>query len=274
MRSIVTEGALALKAKVPDISPMTILDAPAPRFTISPNALILLAACLGLGWAVASEVPPAGVITFAFVAAAWVFSVGIHEFGHALTAYKAGDTTIVEKGYLTLDPLKYSDLATTILLPLIALALGGIGFPGGAVYLREDLMRSRGWRSLASLAGPLGTLVVLVAIALALPVIASAPLRNALALLAFLQATAFVLNLLPVPGLDGYGVIRPFLPDGVRAAMVKVERVGFLILFALIFWVPGVSELIFAVALAVTDLLGVPRGAIAGGWQAFHFWGS
>ena len=274
MRSIVTEGALALKAKVPDISPMTILDAPAPRFTISPNALILLAACLGLGWAVASEVPPAGVITFAFVAAAWVFSVGIHEFGHALTAYKAGDTTIVEKGYLTLDPLKYSDLATTILLPLIALALGGIGFPGGAVYLREDLMRSRGWRSLASLAGPLGTLVVLVAIALALPVIASAPLRNALALLAFLQATAFVLNLLPVPGLDGYGVIRPFLPDGVRAAMVKVERVGFLILFALIFWVPGVSELIFAVALAVTDLLGVPRAAIAGGWQAFHFWGS
>ena len=274
MRSIVTEGALALKAKVPDISPMTILDAPAPRFTISPNALILLAACLGLGWAVASEVPPAGVITFAFVAAAWVFSVGIHEFGHALTAYKAGDTTIVEKGYLTLDPLKYSDLATTILLPLIALALGGIGFPGGAVYLREDLMRSRGWRSLASLAGPLGTLVVLVAIALALPVIASAPLRNALALLAFLQATAFVLNLLPVPGLDGYGVIRPFLPDGVRAAMVKVERVGFLILFALIFWVPGVSELIFSVALAVTDLLGVPRAAIAGGWQAFHFWGS
>lgn len=274
MRSIVTEGALALKAKVPDILTMTILDAPAPRFTISPNALILLAACLGLGWAVASEVPPAGVITFAFVAAAWVFSVGIHEFGHALTAYKAGDTTIVEKGYLTLDPLKYSDLATTILLPLIALALGGIGFPGGAVYLREDLMRSRGWRSLASLAGPLGTLVVLVAIALALPVIASAPLRNALALLAFLQATAFVLNLLPVPGLDGYGVIRPLLPDGVRAAMVKVERVGFLILFALIFWVPGVSELIFAVALAVTDLLGVARAAIAGGWQAFHFWGS
>lgn len=253
---------------------MTLIEAPAPRFTISPNALILLTACIGLGWAVAAEVPPVGIITFAFVAAAWVFSVGIHEFGHALTAYKAGDTTIIEKGYLTLDPLKYSDLATTVVIPLIALALGGIGFPGGAVYLREDLMRSRGWRSLASLAGPLGTLVVLVVLALALPFVTSPPLRHALALLAFLQATAFVLNLLPVPGLDGYGVIRPFLPDGVRAAMIKVERVGFLVLFALIFFVPGVSELIFKAALTITDLLGVPRTAIGDGWRTFHFWGS
>lgn len=86
---------------------MTILEAPVPpRAPISPNALILIAACLGLGWAVASGIEPLGIVTFAFVAAAWVLSVGVHEFGHAFIAYKAGDTTIVEKGYLTLDPLK------------------------------------------------------------------------------------------------------------------------------------------------------------------------
>jgi Zn-dependent protease len=153
--------------------------------------------------------------------------------------------------------------------------LGGIGFPGGAVYLREDLMRSRGWRSLASLAGPLGTLVVLVVIAVSLPLAAgSPPLFNALSLLAMLQASALVLNLLPVPGLDGYGVIRPFLPEGVQARMVKVERVGFLILFALIFWAPGVSTFIFGAALTITDLLGVSRPAIGEGWRTFHFWAS
>lgn len=254
---------------------MTVVDIPArPRAPISPNALILIAACVALGWAVATGIQPLGVLTFAFVAATWILSVGVHEFGHAFTAHKAGDTTIVEKGYLTLDPLKYSDLATTIIFPLIALALGGIGFPGGAVYLREDLMRSKGWRSLASLAGPLGTLVVLVVLAIALPFVTSAPLRNALSMLAFLQGSALVLNLLPIPGLDGYGVIRPFLPDSLRVRLVKVERIGFLILFALIFWVPGVSDFIFALALTITDLLGVSRPAIGAGWQTFHFWGS
>jgi Zn-dependent protease len=253
---------------------MTLVEARAPRTSLSPNALILIAACVGLGWAVAAELPPAGPLTFAFVAATWILSVGVHEFGHAFVAHKAGDTTIVEKGYLTLDPLKYSDLVTTIIFPLIALALGGIGFPGGAVYLREDLMRSKGWRSLASLAGPLGTLAVLVALAIALPFVASGPLYNALSLLALLQASALVLNLLPIPGLDGYGVIRPFLSDGVRARLVKIERIGFLILFALIFWVPGVSGFIFGAALTVTDLLGVSRPAVGAGWQAFHFWGS
>jgi Zn-dependent protease len=253
---------------------MTLVEARAPRTSLSPNALILIAACVGLGWAVAAQLPPAGPLTFAFVAVTWILSVGVHEFGHAFVAHKAGDTTIVEKGYLTLDPLKYSDLVTTIIFPLLALALGGIGFPGGAVYLREDLMRSKGWRSLASLAGPLGTLAVLVALAVVLPFVASGPLYNALSLLALLQASALVLNLLPIPGLDGYGVIRPFLSDGVRARLVKVERVGFLILFALIFWVPGVSGFIFGAALTVTDLLGVSRPAVGAGWQAFHFWGS
>ncbi|MET3663795.1 site-2 protease family protein [Caulobacter sp. 1776] len=253
---------------------MTVIEAPTRRAPISPNALILIAACVALGWAVAAGLPPVGPLTFAFVAATWVLSVGIHEFGHAFVAHKAGDTTIVEKGYLTLDPLKYSDLVTTIIFPLIALALGGIGFPGGAVYLREDLMRSKGWRALASLAGPLGTLVVLIVIAIALPFVASSPLANAFSMLALLQASALVLNLLPIPGLDGYGVIRPFLPDGLRARMVKIERIGFLILFALIFWVPGVSDFIFAVALTLTDLLGVSRSAIREGWQTFHFWGS
>jgi Zn-dependent protease len=236
---------------------MTLVEARAPRTPLSPNALILIAACVGLGWAVAAELPPAGPLTFAFVAAAWILSVGIHE-----------------KGYLTLDPLKYTDLVTTILFPLLALALGGIGFPGGAVYLREDLMRSKGWRSLASLAGPLGTLAVLIVLAVALPFVVSDALRDALSLLTLLQASALVLNLLPIPGLDGYGVIRPFLPDGVRARMVKIEKIGFLILFALIFWVPGVSKFIFGAAFVLTDLMGVARPAIGAGWQAFHFWGS
>jgi Zn-dependent protease len=252
---------------------MSVIDAPPPRTAISPNALILLGSVLALGWTLTIETSLTGFLTFAFVALAWVLSVGIHEFGHAFVAHKAGDTTIVGKGYLTLDPLKYTDLSTTLILPLIALALGGIGFPGGAVYLREDLMRSRRWRSLASLAGPVGTLIVLVVIALLTPLAAGAPaLHQALALLAFLQASALILNLLPFPGLDGYGVIRPYLPEGVRNALARFEPISFLVLFGLIFFVPGVSRAILGLAFLIAALLGVPAEAMGGGWDAFHFW--
>ena len=53
--------------------------------------------------------------------------------------------------HVSFDPRRYGDLGVSLVIPLIALAMGGIGFPGGAVYLRTDLMRSRPWRSAASL---------------------------------------------------------------------------------------------------------------------------
>ena len=81
-----------------------------------------------------------------------MLAVGVHEFCHAWVAYQGGDHTVVDKGYLTFDPRRYANLQTTLIWPLIALALGGIGFPGGAVYLRDDLMRTPLWRSAASLA--------------------------------------------------------------------------------------------------------------------------
>src|SRR5690606_3964444 len=190
----------------------------APRRGISASAIGLLAGWLALG-AVLALVPGApGVVTFAFVVAGWMLALVAHEFGHAFVAWKAGDHTVAEKGYLTLDPIKYADLGTSLVIPMIALALGGIGFPGGAVYLREDLMRSPAWRSAASLAGPAGTLAMFVTLSaaaqfwLGLYGADGIALSAALAFLAFLQATALILNLLPVPGLDGWGVIRPFLP--------------------------------------------------------------
>ncbi|MDG2523709.1 site-2 protease family protein [Caulobacter segnis] len=242
--------------------------------TLSRNGFILIGLFLAFGAALAAA--PSGPLVFAFVLAGWMISVGVHEFGHAFVAWRAGDTEVVGKGYLSFDPLKYADLSTSLILPVIALALGGIGFPGGAVYLREDLMRSRMGRSMSSLAGPLGTLLVLIVLAV---VIAAgwreqdtSPVIVALAFLAFLQATALILNLLPIPGLDGYGVLRPWLPVRVQRAVRKFEALGILALLALLFLVPGASGLLIGTAVLVTDLLGVPREAIVGGWDAFTFW--
>jgi Zn-dependent protease len=218
----------------------------------------------------------AGPLTFAFVMLGWVLAVMAHEFSHAAAAYLAGDHTVVEKGYLSFDPRRYGNLGTSLVLPLIALALGGIGFPGGAVYLRNDLMRGPVWRSAASLAGPVATLMVLVVLALILNLgtglAPGGPCYDALAFLAFLQATALILNLLPIPGLDGFNAIRPFLPKGWSPALRRVERVTLIGLLLVVFLVPGAGRALFLAASSVTGALGVPMSAWVGGYEAFHFW--
>lgn len=249
-----------------------------PPRRISGIAIGLLVAWLALGAVLALVPAAAGIGTFAFVVAGWLLALIAHEFGHAFIAYKAGDHTVASKGYLTLNPLKYTDLSTSLVIPLIALALGGIGFPGGAVYLREDLMRSRLWRSAASLAGPAGTFIAFVLLgalaqlALALFGLDAAALVSGLALLAFLQATALILNLLPVPGLDGYGVVRPFLPKGVRDGLRRIEPVAVLGLLLALFLVPGVSQQLVGTAMALTQAAGVPGAAVVDGLGAFRFW--
>ena len=241
-----------------------------------PNNLIglaLLTAFAGLGAALATIPPAKTPLTFAFVIVGWILAVMAHEFAHAATAYLAGDHTVRAKGYLSFDPRRYGDLGTSLVIPLIALALGGIGFPGGAVYLRNDLMRSPAWRAAASLAGPAATLVVLLVLAVVLG-LWSTPgmLFDAVAMLAFLQATALLLNLLPLPGLDGFNAIRPFMPASWAPMLHKLEGLSILILLAAIFLVPGFSDLLFGVAVVLAAALGVPVEAMQAGWDAFHFW--
>lgn len=244
-----------------------------------PNNLVglgLLGAFLAFGAALALAPDARTPLTFGFVLTGWVLAVIAHEFGHAFVAQMAGDSTVRAKGYLSFDPRRYGDLGTSLVIPLLALALGGIGFPGGAVYLRQDLMRGPGWRAAASLAGPAGTLIVLLGLALGLRVYADvgaeSPLFPALAMLAFLQAMALILNLLPVPGLDGFNALRPFLPAGWSPMIRKAEGVAMLGLLALLLLVPAAGGLLFAAAADLTSALGVPRDAVGAGWDAFHFW--
>src|SRR5512141_1826026 len=107
-------------------------------------------------------------MTFLVVLIGWVFSLCLHEFSHALVAYNGGDYTVREKGYLSFNPLKYTHPVFSIVLPLIFLLLGGIGLPGGAVYIETWRIRSRNTLSLMSLAGPASNLLVAVLLGIVL----------------------------------------------------------------------------------------------------------
>src|SRR5216684_2313466 len=98
------------------------------------------------------------VLTIVFVTSGWVTSLCIHEFGHAVVAYLGGDRAVKSYGYLTLNPLRYTNLLMSIIFPVIFLLLGGIALPGGAVYIDHSALRSRAWDSLVSLAGASATL--------------------------------------------------------------------------------------------------------------------
>lgn len=244
---------------------------------ISGNALVLLAVWVASGVALAAMEDPPGVVTFVFVFAGWIASVAVHEFCHAFVAFKGGDTTVRDKGYLTFNPLAYGHAATSLIIPLIILALGGIGFPGGAVYLRNDLIRNAQWRSAAALAGPGGTLLVLLFLASVMSVlrltgISSGELAPGIAMLGFLQATALMLNLLPLPGLDGYGALEPFLPLSVRRMMIPVARVGVYLLLAIVLIAPGVTQQLFDAAFQLTNALGISPALVSVGIDEFRFW--
>ena len=205
-----------------------------------------------------------------FVVAGWIVSLCLHEFGHALTAYLGGDKAIAQTGYLTLDPLRYTDPVLSLILPVVYIFLGGFGLPGGAVYIRTRSLRSRGWVAASAAAGPFANLIFLVLLAALLAVAPAGDditdLQAGLAVLAFFQATAVVLNLLPFPGLDGFGILRPFLPPHVAAVTAQVGTAAFIIL-VLLLWFTSLGRYVFVLGLDLTSAFGIATGPIARGFR-------
>ena len=254
---------------------------------ISPVFWVLLAVLGTSGWAVWSGYGgDPGVGVFLFVISGWMVSLCLHEYGHARTALHGGDTTIGAKGYLTLNPLKYTNVLFSFVLPVVFVIMGGIGLPGGAVYIERHRIRGRLRHSLISAAGPLVN-VVFAAVLLTVVgagwfeaqqshayqdgLLKHSAMSGALAYLAMFQVSAALLNLLPVPGLDGYGIVEPWLSPGAKRAVEPFAPYGMLAVFALL-WQPQVNRFFFDAVYAVTGLFGVGADYIATGDYLFRFW--
>lgn len=214
------------------------------------------------------------LLTFAIVLIGWIFSLCLHEFSHALVAYAGGDTTVREKGYLTFNPLKYTHPVYSLLLPMLFLLLGGIGLPGGAVYIETWRLRNRYWQSAVSLAGPLSNLVlafVLSVILHFLPV-GSTAIGPALGFLALLQVSAVVLNLIPLPPFDGYGAVAPFLGTDLRLKIARYSLYITLIAFLLLWYIPWVNDAFWGIVIWIGQALDIPFDLAWQGYNQFRFW--
>ena len=180
-----------------------------------------------------------------------IFAVTVHEAAHGWVADKLGDPTARELGRITFNPIPHIDLIGTILLPLglytLSTLMGGMGFLFG--YAKPvpvnaaRLHRPRRDMALVAAAGPGANLVMALLWA---GVVALAPYIGSLLPgpgVFLMQAGAFgvlinlflmVLNLLPIPPLDGSRVVTSLLPLSLAQRYARLEPWGLVILLALL----------------------------------------
>ncbi|MBD3560542.1 tetratricopeptide repeat protein, partial [Planktothrix sp. FACHB-1355] len=158
------------------------------------------------------------------------------------------------------------------------LLLGGIPLPGAAVYIDHRRLRSRWWKSAVSAAGPFASILVAVLLTISFRFGSSLPLVEyrwiwpALAFLIYLEVYVVILNLLPIPGLDGYGIIDPWLPPEIQERSRKFGQYGIFVLFVLLWFVEPFNRLLGEGAFSISQMLGIPSQMVGMGYRLFNEW--
>ncbi|MDQ2696475.1 MAG: site-2 protease family protein [Pseudomonadota bacterium] len=174
-----------------------------------------------------------------------LLAVTLHEVAHGWAALTLGDTTARASGRLSLNPLRHVDPVGTVLVPGLLFLLGGFIF-GWARPVPVDYRRLRRPKrdmALVALAGPAANLAMALAWGLAaaagLALLAALPWAGMPLLLmgsagVTVNIIIGVLNLLPIPPLDGSRVLTGLLPDGFGAALARLEPFGLVLLLLLL----------------------------------------
>jgi len=185
------------------------------------------------------------LIQYAAIAALpLLFAITVHEVAHGWVALRYGDRTAQMLGRLTLNPLKHIDPVGTVLVPAILLLAGGFifGWANPVPVDWRNLRHPKRDMAIVAVAGPLANLGMAVVWALIAKLglalgAASAWFAVPLILMGkvgvLLNLILMVLNLLPLPPLDGGRVLVGLLPDKLAWQVSRVEPYGFFILVAL-----------------------------------------
>jgi len=174
-----------------------------------------------------------------------LFAITLHEVGHGWAAMMLGDSTAKDMGRLSINPIKHIDPVGTIVVPLIMFFASGFifGWAKPVPVNWNQLNNKKRDIALVALAGPSANLLMIVFwLLIAKLFIAAADQGNSIAHILTLMAWAgivinsllMILNLFPLPPLDGSRVVFSLLPESVASRYAKIEPYGLIILVFLL----------------------------------------
>jgi Zn-dependent protease len=192
--------------------------------------------------------------TVAIFALPVIFAVTLHEAAHGYVARYFGDKTAFRAGRISLNPLRHVDPLGTIVLPLVTLTVMkvfGLGVPLGWAkpvpvnyYALRNPKRDMRW---VAAAGPAANLLMAIAWALLMKGLQFLPENAVTALVGAMSVAGLqvnivlmVLNLLPIPPLDGGRIAMSLLPNRLALGYARLEPFGFPVILALVLLLPQV----------------------------------
>ena len=199
-----------------------------------------------------------------FIIAVIIFSVIIHEVMHGVAADSLGDPTARYAGRLTLNPIPHLDMFGSIILPILcALSPGGFlfGWAKPVPYNPYNLFRAPRWgEAIVAAAGPASNLALALIGGLLIRLQLFPDIAGVLMYIVAINISLMVLNLIPVPPLDGSKILSSVLPkslgyDALRDRMEQNPFLGFgIVLLLIIVFGSAFGNLVFGIARAISGL--------------------
>ena len=170
-----------------------------------------------------------------------VFAVTLHEVAHGWVANRCGDSTAADQGRLSLNPLRHVDAIGTVLVPAVLYLTAGVffGWAKPVPVNWRNLRQPRRDIALVAGAGPGANLMMLLAWLALYHVLKATGAATGLLYMCWagimFNATIMLINLIPIPPLDGSRIVTSALPAKAAYLYNKVEPFGLVVLAALLF---------------------------------------